>query len=112
MSVNVYHAPQELLSAINSPFNDIDAICQLVRENWEKYEHVLWLPEDESLNDVYRWTNNIDSSWADEDFGQEKSRRSTSIGDVIVKFKTAYMVDRYGFVELNGLLKDDYEDEE
>lgn len=102
-TIKVYHANNRFFSKMNSSeFFDEEAKAQLIRENFSEFEKVVEFQaqDDYTLDDVFRWTNNIEEPWGLK-FGIEKGMRSTSLGEVIEMWNGAkFMVARFGFIQL------------
>ena len=84
----VYHITDEKFGSRDGVFPD-------------DYTLVAEVPTDE-LEDVYRLTNSVESSWTInkelEVFGH--SHRSTSVGDIVENDNGVFMVDIVGFKEV------------
>ncbi len=102
MNIQILHAPREVFSQLNATFNE-ETRAQIVRENIKTYDQVLTVPfGDYTLDDFYRYTQNIDESWTKQ-FGFEGNYRSSSVGDVFVVDGKSFMVAGCGFTQLEGL---------
>ena len=102
MAIKLFLAPREVLSKINKTFES-EKRCQLVKENFEKFEKVLEVPfGDCTISDLYRYTQNNDESWTKK-FGFESTHRSSSTGDVFIIDDKAYLIDPFGFCKVEGL---------
>ena len=84
----VYHITVEMFGSRDGVFPD-------------DYTLVAEVPTDE-LEDVYRLTNSVESSWTInkelEVFGH--SHRSTSVGDIVENDNGVFMVDIVGFKQI------------
>ena len=59
--------------------------------------------EGEDLERAFSATNHIDRDWSDNPDVEVKTtnpRRSTSVGDLVVRDGTTFVVDKYGFSEI------------
>jgi len=85
-----------------------EELGQMVLANLDKYVVVAEV-QGEKLEDAYRLTNSIETSWYENedpiiDVKVTEGTRSTSIGDIIEKDGVMFMVDSYGYLNLDELL--------
>jgi len=85
-----------------------EELGQMVLANLDKYVVVAEV-QGEKLEDAYRLTNSIETSWYKNedpiiDVKVTEGTRSTSIGDIIEKDGVMFMVDSYGYLNLDELL--------
>ena len=95
------HFPEKLARDIYSTFDD-EALCDLVRKHINEYEVALEVCSGSwTLDDIYRDTQNYDEPWGVH--FDEEPRRSTSVGDIVVKEGKHFLVTSAGFTQLDKL---------
>ncbi|KWT69523.1 MULTISPECIES: hypothetical protein [unclassified Variovorax] len=98
---------------------DRDALAEIFSEEvkWREvglsFELVAEV-EGDNLERAFSATNHIDSDWSGNPGVQVKttaSRRSTSVGDLVMRDGTTFVVDKFGFSEIQRPMPIEPEDE-
>lgn len=101
MSINVYHSTNFRDTSFYGHDDIItaDAIRQMLKDG--KYDFVATVNVDD-LNVAYGLTNNIMSSWTQNENVDARvdEARSTSVGDIFVTEDVMYIVAAHGFDKL------------
>lgn len=110
IEIEVYHSQDHLLGALPLLLNrDTDVINELINS----YKKVCVVKTTEialesMLEEAFRLTNSIDYPWVENDGivlaeTDESRYRSTSVGDLMFLSGKCYMVDSFGFKQLEDI---------